>query len=219
MKKVANPDRPKPERQTPDVCCPTSRWSGITGLLGQRSSKAIRQSHTSDGFTLIELMVVIGIMLIIMGMGIPSFVSAMKKEGLRKAVSDVVEGCSHARAQAILRGVPMELVIRAEDGQISVRPAQLRRADEAPDDVAFGLVPTAPSAPPQSNFKANLADDIAVKLLAVNFMDQMELPETHVRFFPNGTSDEFTIILSSIKGEQKVSLDVITGLADVEVIR
>ncbi len=72
---------------------------------------------------------------------------------------------------------------------------------------------------PMVNFKANLPDDIAVKLLFVNFVDLMEDPEAHVRFFPNGTSDEFTIILSSATAEQKISLDVITGLADVEVIR
>ena len=51
------------------------------------------------------------------------------------------------------------------------------------------------------------------------FQDQMEFPEAHVRFFPNGTSDEFTVILSSATAEQEVTLDVITGLADVKVIR
>ena len=73
-------------------------------------------------FTLIELMIVIGIMAIIVATGVPPFVKAMRKEGLRKAVSDVVEGCSHARAQAVLHGAPAELLIRAEDGKIAVRP-------------------------------------------------------------------------------------------------
>jgi hypothetical protein len=47
----------------------------------------------------------------------------------------------------------------------------------------------------------------------------MEFPEARVRFFPNGTCDEFTVILSSATAEQQVSLDVVTGLADVKVIR
>jgi prepilin-type N-terminal cleavage/methylation domain-containing protein len=62
------------------------------------------------GFTLIEIMIVISIMMVVMTIGIPAFVRALDKQGLRKAVSDVVEGCSHARSQAILRGVPMEFV-------------------------------------------------------------------------------------------------------------
>jgi hypothetical protein len=53
----------------------------------------------------------------------------------------------------------------------------------------------------------------------VNFKDQMENPETRVRFFANGTSDEFTVVIFSEEGERKISLDVITGLSDVEVLR
>ena len=170
------------------------------------------------GFTLIELMIVMGIVAIIIATGVPPFVNAMRKEGLRKAVSDVVEGCSHARAQAILRGVPAELLIRAEDGEISVRQSQPRRSADAFDDGgSVGEPGTAQQS--VSAFRANLPDDIAVTLLYVNFQDQMEFPETRVRFFPNGTCDEFTVILSSATGEQKVSLDIVTGLAEVMVIR
>jgi type II secretion system protein H len=170
------------------------------------------------GFTLIELMIVIGIVGIIIAAGVPPFVHALRKEGLRKAVADVVEACSHARAQAILRGAPAEMTIRAEDGQITIRQLQVRKTEEDAGGPALAAEPApAPSAP--SNFKTNLPDDIAVKFLYVNFQDQMEFPEAHVRFFPNGTCDEFTIILSSASAEQQISMDVITGLADVKVIR
>lgn len=187
------------------------------GICRNRSLACLRPRR-AWAFTLIELMIVIGIVAIIAAVGLPAFVHGMRKEGLRKAVSDVVEGCSHARAQAILRGVPTELLIRAEDGQISVRPYQPRSAEEA---VEVGTVSAAPSAAAAavSTFKANLPDDIAVKLLYVNFKDQMENPEAHIRFFPNGTCDEFTVILSSLTAEQQISLDVITALADVKVIR
>jgi hypothetical protein len=62
-------------------------------------------------------------------------------------------------------------------------------------------------------FSAILDDDVAVELIYVNFIDKMGEPEARVRFFPNGTSDEFTVILSSIQGSYKVSLDLVTGLA------
>jgi prepilin-type N-terminal cleavage/methylation domain-containing protein len=169
-------------------------------------------------FTLIELMIVIGIVAIIIATGVPPFVQALRKEGLRKAVAGVVEGCSNARAQAILHGIPSELIIRAEDGQITVHQLQPRKLDEGGEGSA-PPTETAPAAGGASTFKSNLPDDIAIKLLYVNFQDQMEFPEAHVRFFPNGTCDEFTVILSSAKAEQQISLDVITGLADVKVIR
>jgi prepilin-type N-terminal cleavage/methylation domain-containing protein len=170
------------------------------------------------GFTLIELMIVMGIAAIIMAAGLPPFVHAFRKEGLRKAVSGVVEGCSHARAQAILQGVPTELVIRADDGAITVRALQVRKTEENGESPAATVeAPAAATGP--STFKSSLPDDIAVKLLYVNFQDQMEFSEAHVRFFPNGTCDEFTVILASAREEQQISLDVITALADVKVIR
>jgi prepilin-type N-terminal cleavage/methylation domain-containing protein len=171
-------------------------------------------------FTLIELMIVIGIVAIIVAAGVPPFVKALRKEGLRKAVGDVVEGCSHARAQAILHGAPTEFVIRA-DGQISVRAMAIRHSEDGSELSANGSSGGSGggSSTAAANFKGALPDDIAVKFLYVNFQDHMEEPEAHVRFFPNGTSDEFTIILSSATSEQQISLDVITGLAEVKVIK
>jgi prepilin-type N-terminal cleavage/methylation domain-containing protein len=167
-------------------------------------------------FTLIELMVVIGLVAIIIAAGVPPFARALRKEGIRKAVSDVVEGCSHARAQAILQGVTTELVIRAQDGQITVRHLG-QRAHESSAQPSF----TGEEPPKRArvNFTANLPDDIAVKFLDVNFQDQMDKPEAGVRFFSNGTSDEFTIVLSSIETEYQISLDVITALTKVKVLR
>lgn len=168
-------------------------------------------------FTLIELMLAISIAAIIMAIGLPGWVKALKKEGLRKAVSDVMEGCSHARAQAILKGVPMEFVIRAADGSISVQPAQLAHGAEA---AATGNAQsTAEGGSWAGNFTGHLSSDVGVKLLYVNFQDKMELPEARVRFFPNGTCDEFTVILFSPSGEKKINTDIVTGLAEVDTIR
>jgi prepilin-type N-terminal cleavage/methylation domain-containing protein len=168
------------------------------------------------GFTLVEIMIAVSIMALVLAVGAPVMFQGMQKEGLRKAVSDVVEACSHARAFAILKGVPTELVIRAEDGQISVeqvRDSNLNSLSE-PDGSAR---PAAAGARP--NFSARLDDDIIVELVHVNFIDQMEFPETRVRFFPNGTSDEFSIILRSIRGKQMISLDVVTALANVQTLQ
>jgi len=70
-----------------------------------------------------------------------------------------------------------------------------------------------------SLFSARLHEDIAVTLLYVNLKDRMKTEESRVHFYPNGTSDEFTIILQMGRGVRKISLDCVTGLANVAVIR
>ena len=49
-------------------------------------------SRCRRGFTLLEIMVVVAIMGLIMAMGVPSILSALKKDGMRKAVSDLQDG-------------------------------------------------------------------------------------------------------------------------------
>ena len=174
-------------------------------------------SGSERAFTLVELMIVISIIAIVLATGVPSLLRSLQKEGLRKAEADLLEACSHARAQAILSGAPMELVIRAENGQITVEPAKAIQTGLQSEEQNSPGASSLRSAP--KTFSARVADDIAIRLLDVNFKDQMEFPETRVHFYPDGTSDEFTIVFFSDRGERKISLDVVTALADVEVIR
>ncbi len=170
-------------------------------------------------FTLIEIMVVVGILGMVLAMGMPSFIRALQKNSLRQAVSDITEACSDARAKAILLGVPTELVIRAQGGELAVSPAPdtLAGASGRAGESAGG---TATAALAKSRmFSARLHEDIAVTLLYVNLKDQMQADEAHVHFYPNGTSDEFTIVLEHEQGVRKISLECVTGLASLEVIR
>jgi len=171
------------------------------------------------GFTLVEIMIVIGIVAMVMAMGMPSIIQTMKKDPLRKAVSDIVEGCSHARARAILSGVPAELVIRASDGQLTVRQVASKTVERALEGSEPGERPVEVAPSNQPVFSAHLHEDIAIQLLYVNLRDQMEAEEARVRFYSNGTSDEFTIVLESKEGVRKISLDCVTGLPDVGVMR
>ena len=167
------------------------------------------------GFTLIEIMIVVSTLAIVLATGVPSMLRSLEKEGLRKAQADLLEACSHARAQAILTGVPMELIIRAEGNQVAVEPLKAAvgaKHEDRPESEAR------PKQPPK-NFSARLDEDIGIRLLYVNLKDHMESAEARVRFFPNGTSDEFTIMFFSAQGERTLSLDVVTGLANLEVIR
>ena len=171
------------------------------------------------GFTLIEIMVVIGILAIVLAMGVPPFVRSLQKDSLRQAVSDIEEACGKARAQAILRGVPTELIIRAADGQLTVAPAPATRAGQTAADGDSTEQPANSFVAQSPVFSAHLREDIAITLLYVNLKDRMKAEESRVHFYPNGTSDEFTIVLETGGGVRKISLDCVTGLANMEVLR
>ena len=144
---------------------------------------------TRQAFTLIEILVVVGILGIITAVGIPSIGKTLQKEGMRKAVSDFVEACSDARANAILKQETSVLTIR-------------------PGDHSFKS--------PGKTYQ--FPENVQIEFMGVNFsLNDMEQEEIRVRFFPNGTSDEFAIVL---RGEDtrtvKITLELVTGLADVE---
>ena len=163
----------------------------------------------SRAFTLIEIMLVVGILALVLTMGLPAIYRSLKLAPFPQAMSDVLEACNNARQRAILQGGTMAVVIRAEDGQINVRPVG-------------GVVTTAVAPPGSSSaiFTARLGKEVGIAMLDVNLLDQMEATEARVRFFSNGTSDELTLVLQSDKGEmRKITLEPMTGHAEVEVLR
>ena len=169
-------------------------------------------------FSLIELMIVVSIIAIVMATGVPKMLRTMQKEGLRKAESDLLEACGTARAQAIVSGIPMELVLKAEDNSITVQPP----AGFAPHPSGGeeNAETRSSSSAKVERFSAKLADGVAIRKMAVNFnTNVMDQAEARVRFFPNGTSDEFTILFFSSQGERMIQLDLVTGLAKLEVVR
>jgi prepilin-type N-terminal cleavage/methylation domain-containing protein len=177
------------------------------------------QPHQSSrgGFTLIEIMIVVAIMGIAMMIGLPAIGNALHREGLVAAVKDVVEVCSNARAQAILQGKITELHIYPHDGRFVVGGGGAAPA-------ASAAITAATAAPMAENgkhgFSAQLSNRISIELLDVNFSEYKDEPEAVVRFYPNGTSDEFTLVLLGDNAERrKISLEVVTALADVDLLR
>jgi prepilin-type N-terminal cleavage/methylation domain-containing protein len=173
-----------------------------------------------DGFTLIEIMMVVGILGMVLAMGMPAFIQSIRRDPLRQSVSDFETACNKARAAAILRGSPVELVIRAEGGELIVVPTRddntgrTAAGEEALGQPSEQSVDKAGSGSPV--FSARLNESVAVRLLYVNLKDQMETAESRVHFYPNGTCDEFTIILQFGNEMRKLSLEVVTALVNVE---
>ena len=64
----------------------------------------------------------------------------------------------------------------------------------------------------------HFGDGVVIDMLDVNLTEYKNADEAQVRFFPNGTSDEMTLILHSGDQYRKISLEVTTGLASLQVI-
>lgn len=173
------------------------------------------EPRITHAFTLIEIMIVVGLIAIFMTVAIPAFVSAQNKTPMRNALQGVLEACSTARAQAILRGAVVELRIRPQDYTFDVAPTgQIEGSGggEARPDPKAGEG--------HAVFSVKLPTEVGIEELAVNFQLLKDAEAVAVRFHANGTCDEFTVVLRSLSGElRKITLDPITGKADYEVMR
>lgn len=180
-----------------------------------------------DGFTLFEILVVLAILSIIATISVPTVLQAAKKSPMRQAISDIEEACRNARMLAILQGEPMEVLIQAGEGVLSVSRAFVNpeptpsSSDLGGEPGGLADVPPVPAGKVDIEpFRAKLPSSVAFKRLAVNLQDLMDEREARVRFYPNGTCDAFTaVLLSELNEERSLTLEITTGREIVEVIR
>lgn len=171
---------------------------GATTAADRRCFKkpfVIRHSSFARGFTLIEIMVVVAIMGIILAAGVPSLYGFMHKAGIRKTTSDIVETCQSARAAAIMSGSPTDLIFHPKEGTCEASGA------------SGGYGSWAHSAK---------IENCSIEMLDVNLQECKDFDTVKVRFFPNGTCDEMTLVLVSGNNEwRKISLELTTALPTV----
>jgi Tfp pilus assembly protein FimT len=138
-------------------------------------------------------MMVVAIMGLTLSMGLPSFYRSIRKEGMGKAESELVEACQSARRDAIMNNHIALLILNPIDGTFEV---------------------------PGADGRKELPTDVRIDILGVNFIDLTKAPEAQVHFFPNGTSDEFTIVIHSLDGAtREIDLDTVVALPVVKTIR
>jgi type II secretory pathway pseudopilin PulG len=171
-----------------------------------------------SAFTLIELMVVIGLMMIIIAIGVPRMVQG-NRTPLGESLNAVMEACAAARRQAILSGGTSRVTIRgAEEGAGFIIRAGSgggrQKAAEGPESGASSPKPSG-----GAGFSGRIHDEVAIHFISVNFGDPMDEDQVEVKFYSNGTSDEFTIGMRHEYGDavlRFVQLDSVTGLAYIK---
>ena len=148
------------------------------------------------GFTLIEIMIVVAILGLVAAMGMPSIMQALHKEGMRKAVSELMDVCASARARAIIANQPVALVFH-------------------PAEKSFSVEGGGPGGGSTYVSESKLPDGVEFAMLDINLMDFGASEWARVWFFPNGTSDEMTVVLHDKDSWRKITLEFSTALASV----
>lgn len=176
-------------------------------------------------FTLLEIMIVVGIAGLIMTISIPFVKRTFGRDAVYRAVKTVEDACHNARAMAIFGNSATEMIIRPKDKSVSVSASSANSsfaASRRPASEDSDTRPASRRPPPIAikPFSGHLDDNVSIELLDVNFNEFKTEEEARVRFHPNGTSDEFTIVLRiGPTVWRKISLDLVTGLPRLEVMR
>lgn len=180
---------------------------------------------------MLEIMIVIAVAGMVMAISVPFVQRTLRRDAVYTAVKVVDEACRNARALAIFGNRPTEVVIHPQDKSFSVQPSSsfhappalppLRdAADPMSGDPSEVRAPRAPGTHGLKPFSGTLAEEVTIELLDVNFREYRDAEETRVVFHPNGTADEFTIVLRiGTSAWRKLTLDIVTGIPSLEIIR
>jgi type II secretory pathway pseudopilin PulG len=178
---------------------------------------------------LIEIMIVVGIMGIVLTMGVPIVYKIWHRTPLVQAIRDVTEVCNSARTQAILRGHYVDVVFQPRAGSLGVdlaggaRPAPANAATPAAAkhpgsaaEIAAAQANVPPPAAANSGLSAQISNEVMIDMLDVNLSEYKDADQVHVRFYPNGTCDEMTLIIHDARQWKKIYSEITTGLVFVE---
>ena len=181
---------------------------------GTRPLMLLKTLGSSRAFTLIELMVVVGVMGVALTMGLPIVYRMRHEAPLRKAVRDIIEVCSQARARAILQSKAVAVVFHPRDHRLEVEGGGGVQAGKSGVDIGG-------AAPLGSGTVAEISDRVVIEMLDVDLTEYKDSEVVKVWFYPNGVCDELTLILfdPSVGQDPRrvISFEVTTGLANVEV--
>jgi len=156
-----------------------------------------RQHGRTRAFTMIEIMLVIGILALVMTLGVPAIYSSVKKGPMRSAITGVTQACDIAKARAVLGGKRVNITFKPLERSYSVEGGAMKGAG------------------PGVTGSGTIDESIVIEMLDVNLTEYREQDTALVRFYPDGTSDEFTLILNLDGNWVKLALDPTTSTLNI----
>jgi prepilin-type N-terminal cleavage/methylation domain-containing protein len=164
------------------------------------------RSGRAEAFTLLELMVVVAIIGLVAAMSIPAILTMRHEAPMRKAINDVMEMCSRARAGAVMKDTTATIVFHP-----LAHTAELVNGD------ATSALSTRLGKPGVTSVQFD--PSVTVEGLGINLKDWTEAEAAPVNFYQNGTSDEMTLILNCHGEREMISLELATAQAEVKPVR
>jgi prepilin-type N-terminal cleavage/methylation domain-containing protein len=165
------------------------------------------KSERRGGFTMLELMVVVGIIGLVAAMSVPSILSMRRQAPMAKAIGDLREMCERARAGAVLRNTQASMVFEPRAGKV-----ELQGGD---NNAALTTRPSTGGPVMSSRFDPS----VNVEQLWINAQDYTGVAAAPVNFYDNGTSDEMILVLTCGGQRELVSLEFSTALMTVSPLQ
>jgi len=167
----------------------------------------IRHSSFRRAFTLIEIMIVVGIIGLVAAMGMPSVVKSLQKDGMRKAVSDVQDVFFSARERAILTNQKTAAVFYPRERRFGVEGT-----------AGGGEAGTVVNTHSGKTLVATLPDGVEFGMLDIFRQDYVQSDWAKIFFNPDGTCDEAVLVLIGKGGPEKITLEYATGMPVVSEV-
>ncbi|HMO49503.1 MAG TPA: prepilin-type N-terminal cleavage/methylation domain-containing protein [Kiritimatiellia bacterium] len=182
------------------------------------------------GFTLIEILIVVVIAALAATIALPGFVRTMRGSQLRTASRTVLMAHKYARSTAVLRQVPMAILLDSVDSEleiIALTPAAGSdargkfldsRGSRAADTVlGAGGGEEAEKPAIQSELVRKLGRDVRIEAFRSERGGQEFQGVYWINYHPNGMSDGFEVVLTD-KNNRLVSItsDAISGRVDAK---
>ncbi len=184
------------------------------------------------GFTLIEILVVVVIAALVAGIALPGFVRSMRGAQLRTASRTVLMSHKYARSTAVLRQVPMAVLLDSEAHELEIielkSPPGVAERDKFLDsrenrdvDQALGTVAEEEEGVAPPTITTEVVRKLGREVKVDQFRSERGGQESRgvywIMYYPNGMSDGFEVVLSD-GSDRKVTItsDAISGKVETK---
>ncbi len=155
------------------------------------------------GFTLVELVVVMFMLVVMMAVAMPSFVKMQESSSLRASAATMMATLRYARSMAVNRRVEVRLMFGEDYRSFhteSQRPTELGDVQFAPERTSLGRERTLP---------------VGISLALTKGVSQED--EHLLAFHPNGSADTAVLTLANRNGRKLfVTLHPTTGRVQIQ---